>query len=69
MWIRIQGSAKVVFDELRRDIIKCLALVEALIDFGEGEDIEDSVYLQGLSFPLCFLADVVNDARPLQPGH
>ncbi|EIM85568.1 P-loop containing nucleoside triphosphate hydrolase protein [Stereum hirsutum FP-91666 SS1] len=43
------GSAKVVFDGLRKEIIKCLALVEALIDFGEGEDIEDGVYLQARS--------------------
>lgn len=29
------------------DIIRCLALVEALIDFGEGEAIEDGVFSQG----------------------
>jgi hypothetical protein len=33
---------------LRFDIISCLATVEALIDFGEGEDIEEGVYEQGL---------------------
>ena len=36
-------------DSLREGIIKCLALLEALIDFGEGEDIEEGVYDQGLS--------------------
>lgn len=36
-------------DQLREDVIKCLALIEALIDFGEGEDIEEGVYDQGLS--------------------
>jgi tRNA modification GTPase len=33
---------------MRQDIIQCLAMVEALIDFGEGEDIEDGVFAQGL---------------------
>ena len=36
-------------DSLREGVIKCLALLEALIDFGEGEDIEEGVYDQGLS--------------------
>ncbi|KAF9468779.1 tRNA modification GTPase TrmE, partial [Collybia nuda] len=38
------GIVKAQFDELRSGIIRCLANVEALIDFGEGEDIEDGVY-------------------------
>lgn len=36
-------------DNLRKDVIKCLALLEALIDFGEGEDLEEGVYDQGPS--------------------
>jgi tRNA modification GTPase len=36
-------------DNLREDVIKCLALLEALIDFGEGEDLEEDVYDQGSS--------------------
>jgi len=36
-------------DNLRKDVIKCLALLEALIDFGEGEDLEEGVYDQGSS--------------------
>lgn len=28
-------------------IIHCLAQVEALIDFGEGEELEEGVYEQG----------------------
>ena len=36
-------------DNLRGDVIKCLALLEALIDFGEGEDLEEGVYDQGSS--------------------
>lgn len=34
------------YDNIRQEIIKCLAFMEALIDFGEGEDIEDGVYEQ-----------------------
>lgn len=34
---------------MRNEVIKCLALVEALIDFGEGEDIEEGIYDQGAS--------------------
>jgi len=32
---------------LREEIVRCLALVEALIDFGEGEDIEEGVFDEG----------------------
>jgi tRNA modification GTPase len=39
---------------LREEIIRCLALVEALIDFGEGEDIEEGVLEEGLSIGLFF---------------
>lgn len=38
---------RVRFEELRTQIIHCLAMVEALIDFGEGEEIEEGVYEQG----------------------
>ena len=37
------------FGELRSGIISCLANIEALIDFGEGEDLEEDVYEQGLT--------------------
>ncbi|KAH9918164.1 tRNA modification GTPase TrmE [Fomitopsis serialis] len=40
------GIARNHFEKLRKDIIQCLALVEALIDFGEGEDIEEGVFQQ-----------------------
>ncbi|KAF5363775.1 hypothetical protein D9756_000881 [Leucocoprinus leucothites] len=36
------GEVRQVLDELRNRIIHCLAQVEALIDFGEGEDLEDA---------------------------
>jgi tRNA modification GTPase len=35
------------YDKLRTNIIGCLAHVEALIDFGEGEDFNDGVHEQG----------------------
>ncbi|KAG5645773.1 hypothetical protein DXG03_005310 [Asterophora parasitica] len=44
-----RGSVRARFDELRAGIIGCLANVEALIDFGEGEDIEEGVYEQARS--------------------
>ncbi|TFY59822.1 hypothetical protein EVJ58_g5531 [Rhodofomes roseus] len=40
------GAMRDHFEKLRKDVIQCLALVEALIDFGEGEDIEEGVYEQ-----------------------
>lgn len=35
------------YEKLRRDVIECLAMLEALIDFGEGEDIEEGVWDAG----------------------
>jgi len=43
--------ARAEFSALREEIVRCLALVEALIDFGEGEDIEDGVFEEGESSP------------------
>ncbi|KAK7060113.1 mitochondrial splicing system protein [Paramarasmius palmivorus] len=40
------GEVRDRFEHLRTDIIHCLAMVEALIDFGEGEDIEEGVFAQ-----------------------
>ncbi|KAJ2935764.1 hypothetical protein H1R20_g1330, partial [Candolleomyces eurysporus] len=39
-----EGVTKQKFDQLRAGIISALAKVEALIDFGEGEEIEEGVY-------------------------
>ncbi|ESK93557.1 trna modification gtpase mitochondrial-like [Moniliophthora roreri MCA 2997] len=41
-----RGEVHNRFEHLRKDIIHCLAMVEALIDFGEGEDIEEGVFAQ-----------------------
>lgn len=35
------------FYALREEIVSCLALVEAIIDFGESEDIEEGVFDEG----------------------
>ncbi|RDX53010.1 tRNA modification GTPase TrmE [Lentinus brumalis] len=40
------GSTRARLEELRNETIQCLALVEALIDFGEGEEIEEGVFEQ-----------------------
>jgi tRNA modification GTPase len=50
----MQGEARTEFHALREEIVRCLALVEALIDFGEGEDIEEGVFEEGLSIRLFF---------------
>jgi tRNA U34 5-carboxymethylaminomethyl modifying GTPase MnmE/TrmE len=38
-----------LYDGWREDIIKCRALTEAIIDFGEDEGIEDDIYKDGKS--------------------
>jgi hypothetical protein len=43
----LQGEARKEFEVLREEIVGCLALVEALIDFGEGEEIEEGVFEEG----------------------
>jgi tRNA U34 5-carboxymethylaminomethyl modifying GTPase MnmE/TrmE len=43
----LQGKARKEFVALRGDIVDCLALVEALIDFGEGEEIEEGAFEEG----------------------
>jgi len=45
-----QGQVRGVLNDLRVRVIKCLALVEALIDFSEG-DLEEGVYSQGGVYP------------------
>jgi tRNA modification GTPase len=45
---------------LREEIVRCLALVEALIDFGEGEDIEEGVFDEGTWCGLS-LSGVIDD--------
>ena len=42
--ILLKSHVKREVGNLREGVIKCLALFEAFIDFGEGEDIEEGVY-------------------------
>ncbi|KAH9180038.1 tRNA modification GTPase TrmE [Lactarius sanguifluus] len=42
----LRGDARAQFDALREEVVACLALVEALIDFGEGEELEEGVFAQ-----------------------
>ncbi|KAJ4472020.1 tRNA modification GTPase TrmE [Lentinula aciculospora] len=40
------GASRAQYEHLRSEIIHCLAMVEALIDFGEGEELEEGVFEQ-----------------------
>jgi tRNA modification GTPase len=45
------GSLRHQYENWRKQLIKCMALTEAVIDFGEDENIEDNVLVDGrLSF-------------------
>jgi tRNA modification GTPase len=49
----VQGTSRARFEELRTSTIRCLAYVEALIDFGEGEDIEEGTFDTGMTQVQC----------------
>ncbi|KIY45972.1 tRNA modification GTPase TrmE [Fistulina hepatica ATCC 64428] len=51
------GSVRNQYEQIRSDIIHCLALVEALIDFSE-EDVEDGVYDQARGQARRLLANI-----------
>ncbi|KZV65655.1 tRNA modification GTPase TrmE [Peniophora sp. CONT] len=38
------GTSRKTYEGLRKDIIKCLANIEAVIDFGDTEDVESGVF-------------------------
>lgn len=54
-----QGETRSQYEALRQQIIHCLAQIEALIDFGEGEDIEDGVFENGAVFSLQFSSLII----------
>lgn len=56
-----QGTVRSEFETLRTEAIQCLAFLEALIDFGEGENIEEGVFEQGNS---CGLHPVSAQSAP-----
>ncbi|EUC57827.1 tRNA modification GTPase [Rhizoctonia solani AG-3 Rhs1AP] len=41
-----EGNSRRRFESIRNEIIRCRTLAEALIDFGEGEEIEEGVWAQ-----------------------
>ena len=45
--LRPQGQMRVAYDSMRSEAIEAMALIEALIDFGEDEGISEGVYEQG----------------------
>ncbi|KDR74437.1 hypothetical protein GALMADRAFT_71147 [Galerina marginata CBS 339.88] len=60
------GETRAEYDSLRKQIIHCLAQVEALIDFGEGEDIEEGVYEQAKTEASLLLSQIqkhLSDSR------
>ena len=40
---QMEGALSSVYKEWRRSIIKCLANIEAYIDFGEDENVDDNI--------------------------
>jgi tRNA U34 5-carboxymethylaminomethyl modifying GTPase MnmE/TrmE len=54
---QMEGSLSKLYNKWRDDIIKCLANVEAFIDFHEEENIEDDILDQGnhKNKPYCYL--------------
>lgn len=49
------GSLRHQYESWRQQLIKCMALTEAVIDFGEDENIEDHVLADGQSsFSPCY---------------
>ncbi|ORX89997.1 tRNA modification GTPase TrmE [Basidiobolus meristosporus CBS 931.73] len=60
------GALKGLYDSWRSDIIKNLALVEAIIDFGEDENIEDGIFKQvydAISSMYLSITNHMNDNR------
>lgn len=45
--LQMEGSLSKLYKEWRHKIIKCLANVEAFIDFSEDENLEDNILDEG----------------------
>ncbi|KAF8514806.1 tRNA modification GTPase GTPBP3 [Hysterangium stoloniferum] len=43
-WRSFNGSVGTRYDQLREDIVGALAMIEAIIDFGDAEEIEEGTY-------------------------
>ena len=50
----VKGGLRERYEDLRRQIINAMAIVEALIDFGEDDGVGEEVYLDGSSLLLFF---------------
>jgi len=52
IWVNVmidgKGGLKKLYEGWRADVIKCRALTEAIIDFGEDDEIEDEIYEDGI---------------------
>ena len=46
---QMEGALSSVYKEWRRSIIKCLANIEAYIDFGEDENVDDNILKESKS--------------------
>lgn len=69
-----EGKIRKSFDELRKGVISALAKVEVLMDFGEGEEIEEGMYDDGecrCSIHTCALLTFLSSqaAGTLHPQH
>jgi tRNA modification GTPase len=42
-----QGATSAVYARFQEDVVHCLAMLEAVIDFGEGKELEDGVLAEG----------------------
>ncbi|EJU06512.1 P-loop containing nucleoside triphosphate hydrolase protein [Dacryopinax primogenitus] len=69
-WARkgVEGRAKVRYEAMRNDAILALATVEALIDFGEGEDIEEGAWDQARRRVSKLRANIAHHLSPSQRG-
>lgn len=43
----VKGASRLRFEHFREQTVKSLALIEAIIDFSEGEDLEDGILTDG----------------------
>jgi tRNA U34 5-carboxymethylaminomethyl modifying GTPase MnmE/TrmE len=50
---QMEGSLSRIYKNWRENIIKCLANVEAYIDFSEEENVEDNVLEEGVLHLFC----------------
>ncbi|KAF8592688.1 tRNA modification GTPase TrmE [Ramaria rubella] len=67
-WGSFGGSVEDRFEYLREQIVGALAMVEALIDFGEGEEIEEGVYEGARRRVESLRGDIINHLQDNRRG-